>query len=381
MQKLQTFFLYCSGADNGILKRAPIEQNKYVGIGATIFFTGIFAFIASAYAIFTVFESYIAAITFGLLWGLMIFNLDRYIVSTLKKKGVFWRDFMTATPRLILAILIAVVIAKPLELKIFDSEIQSELVLMQQENYKKQEDLVRDRFTTEIEDNKAAIALLKSELTNKSEVRDQLSASAVAEADGTGGTLLRNMGPIYRAKKIEADKAQEELLALEAINRPLIDSRNDKVNELETALQTEMTRLDKIKLSGFAARIEALDRVSSRSDAIFFAGVFIMLLFIAIETAPIFVKLITPRSPYDYVLDKHEHAFAMNHKVITTSLSNVTKNELAFQIESNSHKTELAILAEKELANQAVQEHVERLKKQPMLWKELLRKGKLYGLE
>jgi hypothetical protein len=34
------------------------EQTKYVGgIGATVFFTAVMAFIASAYALFTVFDS------------------------------------------------------------------------------------------------------------------------------------------------------------------------------------------------------------------------------------------------------------------------------------------------------------------------------------
>ena len=38
-----------------------------------------------------------------------------------------------------------------------------------------------------------------------------------------------------------------------------------------------------------------------------------MLLFISIETAPIFVKLISSRSPYDYLLEEHEHVFKMNN--------------------------------------------------------------------
>ncbi|HAT69734.1 MAG TPA: DUF4407 domain-containing protein, partial [Flavobacteriaceae bacterium] len=41
----------------------------------------------SAYALYTVFDNYFAAIGFGLVWGLLIFNLDRYIVSTIKKTG------------------------------------------------------------------------------------------------------------------------------------------------------------------------------------------------------------------------------------------------------------------------------------------------------
>ena len=115
MNAVQNFFLVCSGADRLILKRTPVEINRYVGIGATIFFTGLFAFFAGAYALYTVFDSYLVAAVFGIFWGLMIFNLDRYIVSTMRKKGQFFKDFGMVVPRLILACLIAVVIAKPLE--------------------------------------------------------------------------------------------------------------------------------------------------------------------------------------------------------------------------------------------------------------------------
>ena len=160
MNQLQDFFLFCSGVENGLLKRAPIERNKFVGIGATIFFTGVFAFIACAYALYTVFESYVISIVFGLLWGLMIFNLDRYIVSTMKKKGRVLSDLGSAMPRLVLAVLIAVVIAKPLELKIFNSEIEAELAIMQQENFKEQEALIRSRFQDEIQLMKADIKRL-----------------------------------------------------------------------------------------------------------------------------------------------------------------------------------------------------------------------------
>ena len=79
MKSLNDFFLFCSGTQASLLKRTPSDTNKYVGIGATIFFTGIFAAISASFAMFTVFKSYIIAIIVGLLWGLMIFNLDRFI--------------------------------------------------------------------------------------------------------------------------------------------------------------------------------------------------------------------------------------------------------------------------------------------------------------
>ena len=59
---------------------------------------------------------------------LLIFNLDRFIVSTIKKRNNFLDELLKATPRLILAVIIAVVISKPLELKIFEKEINQVLL-------------------------------------------------------------------------------------------------------------------------------------------------------------------------------------------------------------------------------------------------------------
>ena len=55
---LKQFFILCSGADRDLLEGCSEgEQTKYVGIGATVFFTAVMAFLASAYALFTVFDS------------------------------------------------------------------------------------------------------------------------------------------------------------------------------------------------------------------------------------------------------------------------------------------------------------------------------------
>ena len=57
---------------------------------------------------------------------------------------------------------------------------------------------------------------------------------------------------------------------------------------------------------GLAARMEALAALTKESSTMAMANILIMLLFIAIETAPIFVKLISPRGPYDEYLELHE---------------------------------------------------------------------------
>jgi hypothetical protein len=66
----------------------------------------------------------------------MIFNLDRYIVLSMKSFGKWWRDWLVALPRIALAVLLALVISKPLEMKIFEKEIKAELVMMEQEVFK-----------------------------------------------------------------------------------------------------------------------------------------------------------------------------------------------------------------------------------------------------
>jgi len=379
MNSIKNFFLSCAGINKTILKRTPTEINKYVGIGATIFFTGIFATIAAGFALDSIFDNIWLVLPIAVLWGLMIFNLDRFIVSTMKKKGVFWRDFSTASPRIILAVIISIVIAKPMELKIFESEIEAELVKMEQENFKTQDNLVKSRYTASIDSFNNTIALLKSEITAKQIGRDSLVATANMEADGTGGSMQRNLGPIYATKRAAADKVQSELDQLLVANNSLIAATQVRINKLNTLLESDLDKLNRVQLSGFAARLEGLERAAQRSDAIYWANIFVMLLFIAIETAPVVTKLILERSPYDYVLDKHEHTFAMNHKALTTKQTNLVMNEVNFEKEIAAYKINLAINAEKEIAKEEIRKRVDELKHKARLTPNFLKESSLFN--
>lgn len=370
MNSIEQFFLMCSGAHTSILKKSPTDINKYIGIGAIIFFTGLLAMISASYAIYTVFDHWIAALCFGLIWGLMIFNLDRYIVSSMKRRGSFANDFFTALPRLILAVIISIVISKPLELKIFEKEINAEIVSMEQEVYKTQESKVQDRYQSQMTTLQSDIVTLKNEIQLKQSKRDELTSIAQQEADGTGGSKQKNLGPIYKTKKHDADQADLELKSLITQYLPLISDKESQIKSIQESMHGDIKGLNKTALGGFASRIDALSRLADRSRAIWIASLFIMLLFVAIETAPIFVKLISARSPYDYVLHKHEHVFEMNHKELTSILQTSTLNTIAQANEISTYKSQAKIKAEKQLIEHAVKEEVERLKREPMGWKE-----------
>ncbi len=309
MEKLKHFFWLCSGAHIAILKKCESEAGKYVGIGATVFFTGVFAAMAASYALFTVFDNTWIAIALGLVWGFMIFNLDRYIVSSMRKEGNTKRELITALPRIILAVIISLVIAKPLELKIFEKEISAELVIMEQQKLAAQEAETKLRFAPDQQKLNEGIAQLKSEIASKAAARDELDRLAREEADGTGGSKQRNAGPIYKLKKADADRAEQELTQLSEKYDQLINQKLNALTKTDSLQHAELALLERTKLDGPASRMEALSRLGEQSSAIALANWFILLLFIAVETAPVFVKLISPQGPYDHLLKIEEHGF------------------------------------------------------------------------
>lgn len=379
MNALTSFFHFCAGADGSILRRTPTDQNKYAGIGATVFFTGIFAAIAGGFAIFSVFKSATIAVAFGIFWGLMIFNLDRYIVMSIKKKDKPWKEFAMALPRLVLAILIAFVIAKPLELKLFQTEIRSELVLMEQERYKEQEAALRSRFVPDMDRLTAKITALEAAIDQKQIIRDERNLSAVQEADGTGGSGMRNLGPIYNAKKKDAELAQAELDATIADLSPQIQDRRSERQKVEESLSSTLTDLERANLDGFAAQMDALGRLGDQSSTIFWASIFITFLFIAIETAPLFVKLMSDRSPYDYRLDQHETMVSDSYRRAVEKVRSDTENELQFHKETSRSATLEAISAEKDVIKDVISKELNGVKQGGLSWSEYKKNGRVFS--
>lgn len=309
MEKITNFFLFASGADRQLLEQCPSEKGKYIGIGGTVFFTGLFAALAAAYALFTVFDNYFAAILLGLIWGLMIFNLDRFIVSSMRKEERFIRELFTALPRVLLAVVISIVIARPIELKIFEKEIEPELVVMEQQVYASQEAELKLRYEPAIVQLRQDVQRLKQEVADKTAQRNELVSIAQQEADGTGGSKIKNLGPIYKVKKADADKAEAELTELAKANNSKVIQLETQLRDAESKMNEAVGALIHAKVDGPAARMEALSRLTDESAAMMWAHIFIIILFLMIESTPILVKLLSKKGPYDSLLHAVEHEF------------------------------------------------------------------------
>ena len=110
---LNEFLWTCAGVNKKILRQCPTEYAKYAGIGGTILFTALMAMLSGGYAFYTIFEHTLTACLFGVFWGLLIFNLDRFMVNTMYSDGkhtISRDEFLGGLPRLVLAIFLGVVI-------------------------------------------------------------------------------------------------------------------------------------------------------------------------------------------------------------------------------------------------------------------------------
>nr|WP_298994624.1 DUF4407 domain-containing protein [uncultured Allomuricauda sp.] len=324
---LQRFFIFCSGADTQILETCSNgERNKYAGIGATVFFTAVMAFIASGYALYTVFDNVYTAVFFGLIWGLLIFNLDRYIVSTIKKRDNIKSELLQAAPRIVLAIIIAVVISKPLEMKIFEKEINQ--VLLEEKNAmtlaNKQQ--LALQYTPTIEGLNQEISNLKAEIASKETETNALYDTYISEAEGTAGTGLLGKGPVYKEKREKHDAYLAELRQLKESNGAKIENIEAQIAALGADYTTAVTDSQPVidGFDGLMARINALNKLP------WLPSFFIFLLFLAIETAPIIAKLLAPKGEYDYKFEEQESVVAtwVTQKVAQRKLLFSTDGEL-----------------------------------------------------
>ncbi|WP_295986239.1 DUF4407 domain-containing protein [uncultured Algibacter sp.] len=306
---LKQFFIICSGSDTDILEQCSKgEQNKYAGIGATVFFTAVMAFIAGSYALYTVFDNLYSAIFFGLIWGLLIFNLDRYIISTIKKTANITDELIQAAPRIVLAVIIAVVISKPLELKIFEKEINQVLLEQKNELTLANKTQLAEQFTPSIDGLNSDILTLQQQIDTKEAEVNQLYDTYISEAEGTAGTKLLGKGPVYKEKREKHDALLAELQHLKTYNKEKITSIESEIITLKGDYDTQVAITQPIinNFDGLMARVNALGKLP------WLPSFFIFLLFLAIETSPILAKLLSPKGSYDLKLEDQETAIKIN---------------------------------------------------------------------
>ena len=326
-------------------------------------FTGILAIISGGYALYTAFDLVWISILLGIFWGLLVFNLDRFLVSTMKKSRGKLREVVQITPRLFLAVLLALVISAPLELKIFEEEIEESLHYAGAIKIDRLDSLYDHRLATQ----EYRIDLLKEHTEKKAEIRDEYYQQYVCECDGTCGTGKKGRGSECERKEQKYRKSEAEYQEAKASNDAEIAViLNDKKKLLDQHLVEKAALTDSFS-DGLLVRLDALNYLPYGPQLA------IILLLIAIELAPILVKLLSPYGPYDHLLKTIEYQYEideitainlrnqqLNDKL--TVMASLEKSKLDQEIKNNEGAMKLIADAHLQLVQEHLQMWVEKEK-------------------
>jgi hypothetical protein len=325
LSALQKFLFYWAGANVDILSRpeCTTERDKFASMGLTVLFTAMLASLSGGYAIFTIFGSVQLSGVFGALWGFgIIGNLDRLFIINLKKKQrKGWKTILGAgetlaltIPRLSLAILLALVITKPLEIKFFDKEIEAEITNNNALSFSTKEREIRNNSRiTELNN----LMIKKNEEKKQNNVKVEQSRDAYnCEISGSTSVKCRelgasgrpNIGPIADALAVNLRKIERETsLQNQTIDREILGIQSE-IKQVENNLQNELAAIKQKQQNsdGLLMRLKTLESLSQKDHNIQVINFFVTLIFVMIETSPILIKILSPYGVYDAALENME---------------------------------------------------------------------------
>lgn len=327
-------FWKAAGGDAFILSQATYsDQIKYFCLGGIVVATAIMAGLSGGYAFYVIFRpkditenrytenvgelamgaiensstaivevtdypTICLAIIFGLVWGLIIYNIDRFIVTSTGKgdgtEAITWGELKGALPRIIMGCIIAISISKPLEIRILKGEIDRHLSSIQKDYIVDEIDKIRltNRKTLgQVEDD---ISVYTARISEYQEDYDRLQE--LIEFQTANGGCFSKCNE-YKAQQNKIQGKINELTA-DSNYRSLVEQRKSILaNESK---QFEAIAKEAKLLDGLAIRVELAE------DHYPAVSWFLTLLFLAIELTPIFFKLMLIKSPYDYLSDNYK---------------------------------------------------------------------------
>ncbi|GAB3198130.1 hypothetical protein GCM10027261_24870 [Geodermatophilus arenarius] len=409
--------LTVAGANREVLQDAPKERGKQVAMGAVLVCTAALAAVSASYALYVALHLWVpVAVLGGLAWGLVILNLDRWLVVSTPRLTSKVGTIAMALPRVALAVLIGAVVSTPLTLAVFSAEIDTEVEVMAAE--------AEDEFTQQLaEDTRYAdlpaqrerIAALQADIADgvtQADVAEDPAVAALqarfddvdarynaaeaaynAELDGSGGTGQRGYGPATTARQgdrdrlraerddvaaeLEALEAQtyEQLLAEEAQNT--VDQQAD-LEELQVLVaDAEEQRAADVAAhdaavddsDGILARMTAMERIQDDEPTLATAHALLFAFLTALECLPILFKTmlaLAPPSLYERLLalgeEKVEERVRLRMQteyeeaeVLAKSALAAAEARAARTLEAESRATGLVLEAQLEVTRQGVE--------------------------
>ena len=351
MDKVMKFLWRCAGADAQILQFAPYSDHiKNAGIGGVVLATSVMASLAMGFAMHTIFASpvenevdpitggellagnWFVTIPVSIVWGLIIFNLDRFIVSTVKGDGtekITGDEWLAMLPRLAMAILIGLTISAPLETYIFKREIYREWQLSLDKLALSKKYEIEQGESKKYGENEENYKIKKQEVENQRIIYLKAVEEVNKEMNGESGR--GGDGPETRKKeKVQAleleklSKLEEQLNLFESKKitnqdsiKKIQDIEMDKISKEVPGFLDQLMMLEKLSTHGkevekYNAATNEIETFTNNKGeqvvkkeeiygAAFWPIWLVRLLFMIIEIAPVIFKFMIWKSSYDYL--------------------------------------------------------------------------------
>ena len=312
----------CGGLDKALLRMCPTDWAKKAGMGGTILGTAVLASFSGGYAAFTVFESLLIAAITGFIWGLVIFNLDRYLVNSMYSDGeptISKQEFLSGLPRIIIAIFLGIVISTPIELKIFDGKINDYLDKEKSQYIEKCKERDLAQFNTEDERLKKSYENAEKELKalrsciNAEEKGLIYDRSTGEISKDSSGNPLKNPRGAGNGDEYKELKRNEPILKQKADSlKKVYDSYHVQGDNLVATSKTNAENDFKTQI-GLSKKLEAMSEITTSPTSCWYkpwtwtslaiVRLVISLMFIILEILPVVNKMMQTDGEYDRLID------------------------------------------------------------------------------
>ncbi|HTF80909.1 MAG TPA: DUF4407 domain-containing protein, partial [Cytophagales bacterium] len=300
------------------------------------------------------------AVPIGCFWGMLVFNLDRFIVSTIKKSAQGWAKYKQVVPRLLLAIFLALIISKPLELRIFKQEIEEKLHYIGLQKLT----MVEKTYAQKISTKRDEIQQLNTKTEHLFALREKYYEDYKCECEGSCGTGAKGVGSECLRKERKYHKADIEYQQAAMKHDHDIALIHKEITRLEVEKNNYKLALQASFSQGLMARLNALNELPAAPSWA------IVLLLVCIEITPLLAKLLSPYGPYDHLLKAIEYEYEINEIASISQRNQQLNHQLTLLASIEQEKVEQQITTNKVALRLIEDAHQELVKEQLDIWVE-----------
>jgi hypothetical protein len=270
ISKTQSLLIWASGFDNQTAAQCTSSEIRKMTIaGSMVFIPAFLALFSYSYGFYFIFHNTTSAIIGGIVSAIVLFVIDRSIMAY-GRPGSFSLGLLG---RIMLAVTVGFLLAEPLILKIFEDSIQEQQF---------------SELSTAKESASAPydsrIKVLQDELTVDQQRLYKLQQAYTAEMDGTGGSMIRNQGPIYEQKYQDYQDYQK----LYASNR---NATAAKIAEIQKQKTAALDVVEHNNADGLIGRMRALSSLGEKEPIVHWTTWLLRIFFTLIELLPLLIKI------------------------------------------------------------------------------------------